>query len=70
MSNGVFGSDGTPISRDGTRIIPDGGPFVIERRRPNHRRVDGFFPDMEEERRQAEEARRRARDRRRDGVRY
>ncbi len=64
MSRGVFMHDGTPLSRDGSRIIPDGGPFVIERRRPNRQRADGYFLDDEEERRQREEARRKDRDRR------
>ncbi len=60
--------DGTPLSHDGSRIIPDGGPFVIGRRRPNHRRADVFILDDEEERRQAEEARRRAREYRLHGT--
>lgn len=64
MSSGVFGPDGTPISRDGSRIIPDEGPFVIERRRPNRERADGFFPDLEEKHRRNEAARRKDRDRR------
>lgn len=68
MSRGVFMHDGTPLSFGGSRIIPDGGPFVIERRRPNHRRADGFIPDLEEECRQNEEARRKAREHRLHGT--
>ncbi len=67
--SGVFGPDGTPLSREGDRIVPDGEPFMIENRRPDRPRADALFPDWEEEHRRNEEARRRNRDRRRDGVR-
>ena len=60
--------DGTSLSRDGVRIIPDGDPVVIRRRRPNHQRADGLIPDWEEEHRRNEEARRRAREHRLHGT--
>lgn len=65
MLNGVFGRDGTPLSRDGVRLLAD-EPIVISRgsRWPTHER-DDFFPDDEEECRRNEVARRRDRDHRR-----
>jgi len=69
MSSSVFWSDGTRLSADGVPIIPDGaGPRVISRRRRMSERLDGFFPDWEEELRQREEMRRKAREHRLHGL--
>ena len=63
MVNGVYGRDGTHLSRDGIRLMAD-KPIVIRRYRPPHVRADGYFPDTEEEQRQREESRRKEREHR------
>ena len=65
MRSALFGYDGTPISRDGNRLMVDGEPVAIRRCMPDRERAEGLIPDTEEELRRNEEKRRRARDHRR-----